>query len=151
VIIITKTFTRFLIVIAMIVIVMTMLPSCVSARDTMNGIEINQYYAQEPVGKVLHDDLTIIEVCEYYSGPAKGYSALALGERVIYSGPGWTVAKPIRTYIVSGYGYDFGQKLERIPEGALPFEVFFSINQLKGNARDYYFENSLASLFLYPI
>jgi hypothetical protein len=80
---------------------------------------------------VLMDDLTIRFVREHYKGPAAGCSTLSLGEKIIAFGPGWCISTSIRKFVVPGYNYTVGQKLERIPEGAIPVELFIANEAMK--------------------
>jgi hypothetical protein len=71
--------------------------------------------------------LTISGIGTHFSGPAAGYSTLSLGEKVVNSGPGWSVSEPLCAIVVpTSEKYRFGVPLKRIPGNAIPVETFFA-------------------------
>ncbi|MFA5086651.1 MAG: hypothetical protein WC468_03660, partial [Candidatus Paceibacterota bacterium] len=88
--------------------------------------DVDQLYE----GKILKDDLTIIGVCEFYAGPAKESTTLSLGERIARIDPHGMLIKPIRHFVAPGHGYRVGQRLDRLPEGSMPVDLFFAAHGL---------------------
>ncbi len=73
-----------------------------------------------------HNALKIEAVCTFYAGVAAGHQTLSLGNRVINSGPDWSVSEPLSAYVVPFNGYEPGQLLTKLPDGAIPVKQFFA-------------------------
>jgi hypothetical protein len=77
---------------------------------------------------ILKDDLTIEAICKSYVGRTRGCSILSLGERIVNQGSGWMVTEPIRAVVVKGFGFKLGERLPKLPEGAVSVKTFFEKN-----------------------
>ena len=86
---------------------------------------------------ILTDDLNVTAICEHCTGPARGHSTLSLGERIVNQGLGWMTTEPIRTVVVKSVGFKIGEKLAKLPEGAVPVEIFFGKNVRKRRTPSY--------------
>lgn len=75
------------------------------------------------------NSLTIEAIGKNFSGPAAGYSTLSLGNRVVNSGPGWSVSEPIYAVVVRTNDEKFRLKkiLPKVPANAVPVDVFYKV------------------------
>lgn len=69
--------------------------------------------------------LYIDSTCKFEGGKHAGYTTLNLGRRIVNQNKYGTVYSPLSSYVVKGHIYNIGQKLERLPEGAVPVEEVF--------------------------
>lgn len=132
---------NFFIVVVVAAIIMVALQAVSPHGDASPARDVDQLYE----GKILQDDLTIISTCEFYAGPAKGSTTLSLGERIVRIDSTGMLIKPIRHYIVPGHGYRVGQRLDRLPEGSMPVDLFFAAHGLSNQELGKF---SLPPLFL---
>lgn len=78
------------------------------------------------------DVLTIEAIGVTFYGTAAGYQTLSLGNRIINSGPGWSVSEPICAVVVPvSKKYRPKTILSHIPRNAVPDSVFFPLAQAK--------------------
>lgn len=66
---------------------------------------------------IKNDELTIDATIKHYSGLNEGYTTLALGERIVNSGAGWRVTKPVLSVLAPGQNYPIGKILSKLPKG----------------------------------
>lgn len=70
--------------------------------------------------------LTVEAIGTFFSGPAQGHSTLTLGKVLVNSGPGWAVYRPLCAIVVpTDKAWGLGDVLPRVPENAVPVDVFF--------------------------
>jgi len=117
---------NFLRVVVVAAIIMVALQAVSIQGDASPVKDVDRLYE----GKILQDDLTIVSACKFYAGPAKGSTTLSLGKRVARIDSGGILLKPIRYYVAPGHDYRVGQRLERIPEGSMPVDLFFAAHGL---------------------
>ena len=86
-----------------------------------------KWYASGAVKQVLliGNDLVISAVATFFGDPVKVYQTLSMGDRILNSGPDWSVSAPVCAIVVPNKGYRPGMRLPRLPGNAIPVDVFF--------------------------
>lgn len=65
-------------------------------------------------------------IATFHGGFADGHQTLSIGERLVNSGPGWSVTEPICAIVVpQDDKYTLGYVLTGMPPKAVPVELFF--------------------------
>jgi hypothetical protein len=65
----------------------------------------------------------------FYPNGSTHFIALSLGEKIISSGPDWTVSAPVGYCVVREGKFQLGQLLPCLPAGAMSIEDFFGAGQ----------------------
>ncbi len=69
--------------------------------------------------------LKIGAVATHYAGPADGCQTLSIGQKVVNSGPDWSVTEPVCAVVVPGEKYEPGIVLLELPKNSVPVDLFF--------------------------